>query len=778
MTADEPPRVELVPGWSLWPTAAVRSAGMPFELLDRFAVPDLLDAPPSEERNAAIRRSASDAAAAAVRDEAFREALVWQNPELVDTWLGDYAARLTADGRARLSNRAYREVVIARYAQRYCAKNESIGFFGPVAWARFAPEGCGIRQDGDGGIRRRSVSLETWAVAALADAWRQDERLFAHLPVWLDPATSVIDGSLWRPRRPPVGCAALTARLLAAIDGHRRCGEVLAVTAAAGPADPAVGADDLRAELSRLDELGVVRIGFRVPYGHRPEAYLRRQVERLPEGRIRTDLLQRLDEIVAAREFVQRSRGAEEVRTALGELAGRLVKAGCAEAAGSRRATYARTTAYLDCRRDTDVRIGADLLDALRAPLGVLLDSARWLSNEVADAVADGLLERYRRLRSRRDAVTLSDLQFVASDLLSPTGSVATSVRADFQLRWAEILAEHPAGEVRLTTQAVRPLADALFPAAGPRWAAARQHSPDLLLSRSADGTTRWVLGELHVALNTLESRVFLTQCDDPDELVRLTAADMGSGRVVPLYPLDAPEATARTYPPLALDPPGHYRYWSYAGDEGHPDGAPSVAGTEVLVHERDGELIGAARGHGWAAPVLEFFGEFLTATVVNLFQLRARQAHLDRVLLDDLVVCRESWSHPVTGMPVPAPGRKIADRGYQEVRDWAAGLGMPRHVFARTPLEKKPFYVDFCAPLLVGNLVRAVRRAVAESVPGDGPAMVDIVEMLPRPEELWLTDSAGRRYTAELRVVAVDDRGVQQVVRSGAPAAAGRGSE
>jgi hypothetical protein len=128
--------------------------------------------------------------------------------------------------------------------------------------------------------------------------------------------------------------------------------------------------------------------------------------------------------------------------------------------------------------------------------------------------------------------------------------------------------------------------------------------------------------------------------------------------------------------------------------------------------------------------------------------------------------------------MPVPAPGRKIADRGYQEVRDWAAGLGMPRHVFARTPLEKKPFYVDFCAPLLVGNLVRAVRRTVAESVPGDGPAMVDIVEMLPRPEELWLTDSAGRRYTAELRVVAVDDRGVQQVVRSGAPAAAGRVSE
>lgn len=756
----EPRRVELADGWSLWPTAALRSAGMPFELLDRFAVPEVLDTPPGEQRNAQIRRCAAEAAAAAVRDDAFREALVWQNPELVDTWLGDYAARLAAGEPARLSNRAYREVVIARYAQRYGARNESIGFFGPVAWARFEPDQCGIQQDGGGGIRRRTVSLETWAVAALAEAWRWDERLFPHLPVRLDPATSLVDGMLWRPRRPPIECPPPTARLLAAIDGHRRCGEVIEAAAAASPPDPAIDADELRAELHRLDDLGVVRVGFRVPYGHRPEGYLRRQVEQLPEGRIRTELLQRLDEIVAAREVVQRSRGPEEVRAALGGLAGRFSKAGCAEAAGSRRVSYGRTTAYLDCRRDTDVRIGDDLLGALRAPLGVLLDSARWLSTEVADAVTGGLLARYQRLRSRRSAVTLSDLQFAASDLLSPTGPVATAVRTDFQLRWAEILPERPDGEIRLTTDAVRPLADALFPATRPRWAAARQHSPDLLLCRSADGTVRWILGELHVALNTLESRVFRTQCDDPDELVRLTAADMTGGRVVPLYPLDAPEATGRTYPPLALDPPGHYRYWSYAGDEGHPDGAPSVAGTGVLVCERDGVLVGEVRGGGWAAPVLEFFGEFVTATVVNLFQLRARQAHLDRVLLDGMVICRESWSQPVTAIPVPPPGRKIADRGYQEVRDWAAGLGVPRHVFVRTPLERKPFYVDFCAPLLVGNLVRAVRRAVAEPMPGDGPAIVDIVEMLPRPEELWLTDAAGRRYTAELRAVAVDDRG------------------
>ncbi|WP_431873286.1 lantibiotic dehydratase [Amycolatopsis sacchari] len=729
MTSGE--HVPLTPGWSLWPTAAVRSAGMPFGLLERFAVPELLELPPGEERNTALRRAAAEAAAAVAGDETIREALVWQNPDVIDTWLGDYAARL-AHGDTRLSNRAYRETVIARYAQRYCAKNESIGFFGPVAWARFAPGEQGLRQDGSGAIRRRTVFFETWAIAALADAWRRDERLFPHLPVRLDPATTFADGRLWRPRRAPAGCPPETARVLALVDGSRTCGEL------PGPV------------LRELEDQGVVRTGFRVPFGDRPEAVLRQQVERLPDGPVRTDLLARLDDLDEAREGVQRAQGPAEVRAALGELSRRLVKAGCA--AASRRTGYARTAAYLDCRRDTDVRIGSDLLDALRAPLGLLLDSARWLSAEVGDAVAEGLAERYHALAARRGEVTLSDLQFAASDLLAPDGPAATAVLADFQLRWAELLPPEE-GELRLRTAGLRQLAAALFPPATPRWSAARQHSPDLLLARSPGGGFRWVLGELHVALNTLESRVFRTQCDDPDELVRLTAADH-AGRVVPLYPPEAPEATARTYPPLALDPPGHYRYWSYAGDEGHQDGVTPVPGTAVLVHERDGELIGRTR-EGWSAPVLEFFGEFLTATVVNLFRLRARRPHLGRVLLDDVVVCRESWSCPLDAVPVPPAGRKIADRGYEDVRAWAAEHGMPRHVFVRTPLEAKPFYVDFRAPLLVGNLVRAVRRALAA---GHADGTVDVVEMLPRPEELWLTDAEGRCHTAELRVVAVDE--------------------
>ncbi|MFC0107894.1 hypothetical protein [Kibdelosporangium aridum] len=343
--------------------------------------------------------------------------------------------------------------------------------------------------------------------------------------------------------------------------------------------------------------------------------------------------------------------------------------------------------------------------------------------------------------------MTLADLQFAAADVLSPNGNLLGDVVTDFQLRWAEIL-QH--GE-EIPVTVARRLADALFPTGGGRtWAAARVHSPDLMLR--AGGEARWVLGELHLALNTLESRVFRTQADDPDELVRAVAADMPAGRVVPLYPADAPEVSSRTYPPLSLDPPGHYRYLSYGSDDGHSSGAVGTPATALLVEERDGELVACAPAHGWEAPVLECFGEFMTALVVNLFQPRAPVRHGSRATIGDLVVCRRSWRLPVAELGPIA--YRDDDAGHDRLRQWARDNGLPRHVFARTAAEAKPFYVDFDAPALVDNMARAANKVVA--LPAD-KAHIELVEMLPAPDELWLTGSDGESYTAELRVVVVD---------------------
>lgn len=61
---------------------------------------------------------------------------------------------------------------------------------------------------------------------------------------------------------------------------------------------------------------------------------------------------------------------------------------------------------------------------------------------------------------------------------------------------------------------------------------------------------------------------------------------------------------------------------------------------------------------------------------------------------------------------------------------------------------------VDFRSLPLVNLLAKSIRRT-AEA----GAGTFTITEMLPDTDRLWLHDAAGARYTAELRVVAVDTR-------------------
>ena len=79
------------------------------------------------------------------------------------------------------------------------------------------------------------------------------------------------------------------------------------------------------------------------------------------------------------------------------------------------------------------------------------------------------------------------------------------------------------------------------------------------------------------------------------------------------------------------------------------------------------------------------------------------------------------------------------------------AVVGLPERGFVRVPVERKPMAVDFRSLPLVNLLAKSVRRT-AEA----GPGAVTVSEMLPDLDRLWLRDAGGRRYTAELRLVAV----------------------
>ncbi|HEY0639560.1 MAG TPA: lantibiotic dehydratase, partial [Pseudonocardiaceae bacterium] len=185
-------------GWSVWRDVLVRSTGFPADGMNLFTAPDcaraadaLLAAPHDDvaakefdeelaRATAAGARHAADLAA----DPLFREAVAWQGTSVPDTM--DALVR-AADG-PRTSRQRAREALVARYWQRYSAKNETVGFFGPGCWARVDPDAAHATvTPGQGLVRERRVYLEHWALTALAHVLAGDERVRRWLPPSLPP---------------------------------------------------------------------------------------------------------------------------------------------------------------------------------------------------------------------------------------------------------------------------------------------------------------------------------------------------------------------------------------------------------------------------------------------------------------------------------------------------------------------------------------------------------------------------------------------------------------
>nr|MBA3824118.1 lantibiotic dehydratase [Ktedonobacterales bacterium] len=90
----------------------------------------------------------------------FREALAWQNRQALHTGVAPFLAKPPTT-----SSSAFRQhrLLLTKYLQRYCLKNDTIGFFGPVGWARWTPEQPSMEvQPGPALLAERTTYLEGW----------------------------------------------------------------------------------------------------------------------------------------------------------------------------------------------------------------------------------------------------------------------------------------------------------------------------------------------------------------------------------------------------------------------------------------------------------------------------------------------------------------------------------------------------------------------------------------------------------------------------------------
>jgi hypothetical protein len=212
-------RVALLRGWSLWPLALVRGAGFPVRLVGGLAAPALaavadqvLEGTKGEAAFVEAWSTARPSLRAAVRafaaDPRLREAVTWQNRSAVENGL-DSLVRAPADrDDAKLRKK---EAMVVSYLQRYATKCDTIGFFGPLGWARWAGQAAVTQRPGAALLDARAVFFEPWAIAAVVDALSGDDEALQVTPVRLTGHARVA----LLPQR------SVERRVAAAIDGLR-----------------------------------------------------------------------------------------------------------------------------------------------------------------------------------------------------------------------------------------------------------------------------------------------------------------------------------------------------------------------------------------------------------------------------------------------------------------------------------------------------------------------------------------------------------------------------
>lgn len=751
--------------WKVWRDARLRTTGFPADGLDRLSAPDCATAADaylagqigSEAWSAAFDKAlarCSREALAIASDPLFREAVTWQNPNALRAIDGMLKAGSQARRNARQRER---ERLVARYWQRYCAKAETIGFFGPVCWVQVDPEAAAVTaRPGPALLSSRRVDLEHWALAECAERIAANPSVRRWLPPALQPHLTLRQRQVLDPVKPPTVLAPAEAAVLACCDGRRAAADIAAELVAdqqAGLRKP----EDVYLLLDRLSAKGILRWTLDVPVHPDCERMLRDRINSIADPEARSWALDRLDRLASARGKVGSAGGKpDELADAISCLEAEFAEVTAASAVRKPGQAYAARRIYREeTTRDLTVSIGRKVLDAVAAPLAIPLQAARWASEALAEAYLTSLRAIYADLSAELGSaeVPLSQLWFLAQELFYGSDDrPADRVQADFVSRWAELIGLDRCGpetrELRLCSADLVPALARLFPARRPGWPDARVHSPDLIIcAASLDelnaGRFFVVLSEMHVAFATNAYGASVIAHPDPSALRAALAADMGGGRVRPLLPTEWPRNTSRLA--FALGNSADVQLGILPAPAANPDQLLPI--TAVAVAEVRGELV--AKGpDGRCWPLTAIFAQSLSEVAVDMFKGVGSGPHTPRITIDNMVVTRETWRPSLSASGLL--GGATESERFLAGRRWRHALGLPERVFVKVASEVKPMYVDLTSPHYVASLLHMLSAA---RTAGGGEIQLSVSEMLPFPRDAWVPDAQGRQYLSELRL-------------------------
>jgi hypothetical protein len=695
------------------------------------------------------------------KSDLFSKAIIWQNRRAYHRGIVPLL-RGSFNG-SRGSKRRQHEEMAANYLQRYCLKNETIGFFGPVGWAQVGQTDTSlVERVGPNLIASSKLYYEVWGIDALSRALSKDGRLHPWIPPRVMPFVCVEGATIHGLARGPIKLGSQQLITLRACDGRRSAKEIAAELVRL-PSSGLTTPESVYRLLAEMVDLGLIAWHLEVPLDLHPELYLRRFIEGVDDDSIRHSSLAKLDRLLAAGSAVsQHTDDAEALDEKLEKLESVFIELTGKQPTRSAGKTYAaRTILYEDCRRGTQVQLGLNFIQSIGPPLSLLLSSARWFTYEMANRYRKAFEQVYAELVSKTSSTSIGFPAFWARvrPLFFAEENPSTILLKEFQNRWRLLLPfAHAQHKVTYSCEDVREGVDKVFDAPRPGWASARYHSPDILIDAASvddirHGKYSTVLGELHMAVNTLSWNLFIEHHPSPEKLLLAVTRDFQAPRIIPVIAKSVHIKSARLIPGLIT--PSDFRLVLTPEPHNVPDSQVVQAG-EVVIQKEGNSLLARTRDGRLSADIIELFSEGLTGKAASLFKMIETAPHTPRISFDRMIVHRETWCFSPAELTF---ANEMEDqRRFLAARRWARSLGIPRFVFVKVASEAKPFYVDFDSPIYISIFAKAIRHCNSEK-PTD--VSVKVVEMLPKPCHTWLPDAADNHYASELRAVALDMTGL-----------------
>ncbi|MFD5117437.1 lantibiotic dehydratase, partial [Streptomyces sp. NPDC058391] len=204
-------------GWRLWSHFALRGPGFPVAgvlrlvpeglavAADKFGGGEVLSGP-EWDGFVELFGVAGVGTASVLQEIAgsgrFRAAVAWQNRAVLGSGIKPFLSWVPSVA-GRTSMPRQREELVAHYWQRFCVKNDTIGFFGPVGWGRLDVSSRGVEvSPGVGLVSGSEVYFSSWSVDALARVIAGDPGVREWVAPRRVPFVGVVEGSVRVPGRP------------------------------------------------------------------------------------------------------------------------------------------------------------------------------------------------------------------------------------------------------------------------------------------------------------------------------------------------------------------------------------------------------------------------------------------------------------------------------------------------------------------------------------------------------------------------------------------------